>query len=299
MCHSDTDLPVLVPFLYVTLKRQFKAYNTIRNDLLAVKAMYDFHASIGRNLDELLISGQFEPIIGLLERFLAWLSTCRTATNMIGRVAPGNRDINPNTRDSYLRSLRLFFSWCAQRYWDDGECQSSLTRTFHDVASMITMRFDGFLLAPAARQIQYRSLSEAEIDLLRIACLPNSPCNPFRQQNRLRNWLMFEVLQETGVRLGELLLLTTTDVAMGSNRCYLTITNHDNAGNDTRATRPSIKTLHSHRTISISRQLYDNLQFYIRSARRPIRNGRAIKLGHRFLWVSERGLPLAVNTASS
>jgi integrase len=299
LCYCSSSFPILVPFLYVTLKRQYKSYNTIRNDLVAIKAMYEFHASLGRDLDEMLIAGRFSILTDSLEQFVAWLSTSRSATNIVGRIGISTGDMDPGTRDNYLRSLKLFFVWCAQRYiGQESGVRNELDAIFSDLADTIALRFDALLLTAASRQIKYRSLTEFEVELLRSACYPTSPTNPFRLQNRLRNWLMFEVLQETGIRLGELLLLTTTDIAMGSGRCYLTITNHDDAGRDTRATRPSIKTIQSHRTISISQALFDNIQDYIRHERRPVREGKPLKLAHRYIWVSDRGHPLAANTAS-
>jgi hypothetical protein len=50
--------PVLVPFLFVVLKRQYRAFNTIRNDLVAIKAFYEFHSLQNIDVDETLINGQ-------------------------------------------------------------------------------------------------------------------------------------------------------------------------------------------------------------------------------------------------
>lgn len=41
---------------------------------------------------------------------------------------------------------------------------------------------------------------------------PLTPTNPFPERLQLRNWLMIELLLETGIRRGELLKFYTTDI---------------------------------------------------------------------------------------
>jgi integrase len=138
-----------------------------------------------------------------------------------------------------------------------------------------------------------------EIGAIREFSHPSCIDNPFRQQNRIRNWLIVETFIETGIRIGELLMLTTTSINQGKNNFYLSIINRPNAGSDTRAKAPSLKTPQSQRTIGISESLYDRIQQYIIDERRPRRNTNPMKLDHGYLWVSERGKPLALNSVAS
>jgi hypothetical protein len=112
--------PVLLPFLYLALKRQYKAYNTMRNDLVTIKALYDFFALDGIDVDEVLIDGQFAILLTRVEQFLAWLTTGKIAHNVVGRlggVEPINHyGIDPVTRDGYVRSLKSYLLWCVDRY---------------------------------------------------------------------------------------------------------------------------------------------------------------------------------------
>jgi integrase len=287
--------------LYVLLKRQRKAFNTIRNDLVAIKAFYEFHELHHRNLDEMLIHSQFEPILGSVDQFLAWLASPARTRQVVGRIgctSDASDTICGETRDLYLRSLKLFLRWCSQRYWDLANAQASPFQVFASRTDSVTARFDSYLIGPTARVPISRGLSDVEISALHSVCDPNSPTNPFREQNRVRNFLMLEVLIETGIRLGELMILTTIDVVRGSDRAYLTITRPKNAGDDPRAKQPSIKTAQSERTVAISDALYLSLQRYIRNHRKPTRSAKPMKLSHRYLWVSERGRPLAINSAA-
>jgi site-specific recombinase XerD len=301
--HQAQSQPVLVPFLFLVLKRQYKAFNTIRNDLVAIKAFYEFFAQQNVDVDEALINGHFQPLLKNLERFTAWLSSSKQASNIAGRI--GDKDIgrvpgiDPLTRDGYLKSLKLFLTWSVQRYLNPGSGTTNIESSFLSLASTIALRFDSYLLAPKSRQINFRSLNDEEIAAIRELSHPSSPLNPFRKQNKLRNWLIVETFMETGVRIGEMLTLTTTCVNKGTKNCYLSVLNRPDAGEDTRANVPSIKTRNSQRTIAISESLYERIQWYVIHERRPRRDSRPMKLKHGYLWVSERGKPLALNSLAS
>ncbi|MEM4988009.1 site-specific integrase [Collimonas sp. H4R21] len=295
--------PVLVPFLFVVLKRQYRAFNTIRNDLVAIKAFYEFHSLQNIDVDETLINGQLSLLMKNLEQFIAWLSIEKKAKNIVGRI--GNKKlghhygIDPITRDGYLRSLKLFFTWCAQRYINTDAPKTDLENSFSSSLSSIASRFDSHLVTPVTRQVNFRSLCDIEIAAIRELSHPSCALNPFRKQNRLRNWLIIETFIETGIRIGELLILTTSSVNKGKNHYYVSVINRPDAGEDTRAKAPSLKTNKSQRTIGISESLYDRIQQYVIHERRPRRNNLPMKLKHGYLWVSERGKPLALNSVAS
>ena len=91
----------------------------------------------------------------------------------------------------------------------------------------------------------------------------DSPDNPFMSREvRLRNYVMFQCIYETGMRSGELLSLYSGDI------CYddegdpiVRIVDRRDDPNDPRPNPPQVKTLE--RDIPITQELYDKIQEYI------------------------------------
>ena len=108
---------------------------------------------------------------------------------------------------------------------------------------------------------------------------------------------MIELLLETGMRRGELLKLYTTDINRGSQHAYVSINDRENDPGDPRAEEPALKT-HG-RTVGISTQLYEVYEHYIQSERRPLRDGKPMKLPYRYLFISDRGRPLSIRALSN
>lgn len=58
-------------------------------------------------------------------------------------------------------------------------------------------------------------------------------------------------------------------------------------------------TVNMTRTVGISTQLYEVYERYIQSERRPLRNGKPMKLLYRYLFISDRGRPLSIRALSN
>ena len=144
---------------------------------------------------------------------------------------------------------------------------------------------------------RYRSLTDTQLQIIRTLIVPGAAENPFPERLQLRNWLMIELLLETGIRRGELLKLYTTDINQGSQHAYLSINDREHDPGDPRAEEPALKT-HG-RTVGISTQLYEVYERYIQSERRPKRDGKPTKLLYRYLFISDRGRPLSIRALSN
>jgi integrase len=121
---------------------------------------------------------------------------------------------------------------------------------------------------------------------------PSHRDNPFRDRLRQRNALIVEIFYQTGIRRGELLKLKIEDLmADEEGNCFVRVHRRPDDPTDSRATEPGQKT--DNRILAIHPSLYDALVRYVREERRPKRQGRPMKLTHTFLFVSERGAPLA------
>lgn len=284
-----------------------RAYNTAAAHLRAIQAFYTYAKSRGLDIDEAILACYFEAILALLDGYAIWLQTGRQADNLIARIGiaktasfPQN---DPRIRDQYLRLLKHYLSWCVTRYILRAR-QSSTTLAnievvFADVADVIERRFESHIVNVRPDHPRYRSLTDTQLQIIRTLIRPGAAENPFpkRLRLRLRNWLMIELLLETGIRRGELLKLYTTDINQGSQHAYVSINNREHDPGDPRAEQPALKT-HG-RTVGISVQLYEVYEHYIQEERRPLRDGKPMKLLYRYLFISDRGRPLSIRLLSN
>ena len=91
---------------------------------------------------------------------------------------------------------------------------------FADVADVIERRFESHIINLRPNHARYRSLTDTQLQIIRTLIRLGGTDNPFPERLQLRNWLMIELLLETGIRRGELLKLYTTDINKGSQHAY-------------------------------------------------------------------------------
>lgn len=226
----------------------------------------------------------FESILALLDGYAIWLQSGRQADNLVARIGKAETaffpQIDPRTRDQYLRLLKQYLSWCVTRYIPRARqnlsALASLDVAFADVADVIERRFESRIINAHPDRTRYRSLTDTQLQIVRTLIRPGAAENPFPERLQLRNWLMIELLLETGIRRGELLKLYTTDINQGSQHAYVTINDREHDPADPRAEEPALKT-HG-RTVGISAQLYEVYEHYIQSERRPLRDGKPASL---------------------
>ncbi|WP_213881381.1 site-specific integrase [Pseudomonas sp. dw_358] len=302
---DEAPLPILVPFIYVQLKLRRRAYNTAAAHLRAIQAFYAYAETRGLDVDEAILACQFESILALLDGYAIWLQSGRQADNLIARIGKAESapfpQIDPRTRDQYLRLLKQYLSWCVSRYIPRVRQNStsliSIEVAFADVADVIERRFESHIINLRPDRTRYRSLTDTQLQIVRALIRPDATENPFPERLQLRNWLMIELLLETGIRRGELLKLYTTDINQGSQHAYVSVNDREHDPGDPRAEEPALKT-HG-RTVGISAQLYEVYERYIQSERRPVRYGKPMKLPYRYLFISDRGRPLSIRALSN
>jgi integrase len=302
---AAAPLPVLVPFLYVQLKLQHRAYNTAAAHLRAIQAFYIYADIRSLDVDEAILACRFESLLALLEGYVVWLMSGRRADNISAKIGAADSSLFPKielrTRDQYLRLLQHYLGWAATRYLPrisaSSGPHSSINAAFVDVADAIERRFESHLVKDEPHQARDRSLTDSQLEIIRALIRPGVPENPFPERVQLRNWLMIELLLETGMRRGELLKLYTTDINQGSLHAYVSITDREHDPDDPRAEEPALKKYS--RTVGISAQLYEVYERYIQRDRRPIRNGKPMKMPFRYLFISDRGRPLSIRALAN
>jgi integrase len=150
----------------------------------------------------------------------------------------------------------------------------------------------GKLRLPLRDRLRFtRSLPKGTlIDLLEVAH-PHSSRNPFNGTAlRVRNWVIVNLLLLAGLRRAEALLLTCdslkedVDPDTGELVRWLDVT--DARDQDPRSTKPSIKTVLSHRQIPVSEELAELVRHYIAEHRAPSEH-------HGLMLTSRSGSPLS------
>ncbi|WP_060511536.1 site-specific integrase [Pseudomonas sp. NBRC 111124] len=302
---NAAPLPKLIPFIYVQLKLRHRAYSTAAAHLRAIQAFYSYAETRNLDVDEAIVACHFEAILALLDGYAIWLQSGRQADNLVAQIGASAMAFLPRidsrTRDQYLRLLKQYLSWCVARYIprarQNSTTMANIEVAFVDVADVIERRFESHIINIRPDHARYRSLTDTQLQIIRTMIRPGALENPFPRRLQMRNWLMIELLLETGIRRGELLKLYTTDINQGSQHAYVSINDRENDPGDPRAEEPALKTYG--RTVGVSMQLYEVYEHYIQSERRPLREGKPMKLPYRYLFISDRGRPLSIRALSN
>lgn len=183
-------LPVLIPFIYVQLKFRHRAYNTAAAHLRAIQAFYTYAKSRDINIDDAILACHFESILALLDGYAIWLQSGRQADNLVARIGKAETvpflQIDPRTRDQYLRLLKQYLSWCVTRYIprarQNSTTQANIEVVFADVADVIKRRFESHIINVRPDHARYRSLTDTQLQIIHTLIRPGVPENPFPER---------------------------------------------------------------------------------------------------------------------
>lgn len=119
-----------------------------------------------------------------------------------------------------------------------------------------------------SRSKSKRGFSKEIREFITEICHPESINNPFsiNGNTRVRNYIIVQLLIETGIRIGELQTLNLNSYQEINRRFYVCIDDRE-LQNDERSTNPRIKNLFSYRTISISENLFNLIHYYVTKLR--------------------------------
>jgi integrase len=285
--------PLVVPLLYISIRRRYQKSRTLLRDVRALRALYHWCERVRRiplELDDMLVRGTTLPASDM-EAFVRWLRLGGLRrTQSKGNVIRAARVLAPVSLHNYVTPVRAFLLWAAYRYRPErGRREKADALQAH--TTLIEDTFAALKIRGRTPELE-KGLEREQVTTLLEVAHPNHPDNPFRRGLRQRNALMCELFYQTGIRRGELLKLKVEDLLIddGGN-CFVRVHRRPDDPTDTRATEPGQKT--DNRILSVHPLLYDALIEYVREHRRPERDGRPMKLAHKFLFVSERGVPLA------
>lgn len=270
---SGDDGPLWYPTLFGTSQRRNDsvAPNTTRNTLTAVKATLAWAAWQGCDLEERFrrrdYLRQFE--IDSLVDFLG-----RSSARNEGQKAKAlnvTKLRKPEVGSAHKRNLILYaaiyIDWLTVTLADEERIRltTEQERDRDDMVSRIRAK-----APPAHASSRRTALTKDQQAHIEKILQPDHPENPFTQSVRKRNYLIFHLGNEYGVRGGELLSVRVNDVNFRD--LTLRIERRHNDKDDPRRHQPVVKTLS--RVLPIFEETADLIMDYIRTDRREAPQAR-------------------------
>ncbi len=285
---STSWLPVRAVTRWAVRYRRYRVqFSTLSSNLRVLGHLYQWSQDMGCfDLDDFLVRGKILQN-RQLESLAAYL-----------RTRSGRTLGDTGAFDQQLAVIEDFLKWALDSHNRGGCGTLSMDRLAAERAALEqTFRSLRIGAKPSSR---IQPLEEDEIKIIRRVIGPATPTHQpvqellfpaaFSSRTRLRNWLMFEVALELGVRRGELLKLRLDSLPRGPEDGIRILRRPDDP-HDSRVREPAVKT--AERVLPASRNLLSAIRAYLTS---PAPMGR-VSGKSPYLFVTGTGDPVSVDTA--
>lgn len=287
---TNTSCPCLYPLLYSMKSLRFKRPSTQETDLTALKFWYNFwYAKFSTSFCESFYSSAYnlEMIQNEIDNFIVYLENNRNFNENIITLR-NNKNVNYDTLSRRVCSFLDFYSFIVDEYFNTYTQPQLTTKEI----SVITKKIDKYIknkkktvgkFSRSTKTVKdnkvpvFKSMDYELMVKLYSIIAPNNlnkanGLNPFKTNDtQLRNFIIVHLMLNYGLRVGELMLLTTKSFkkSQGKDRYSLIITNtHDEY--DNRAKKPSIKNEFSYRVIELEKRDFNFLTIYKENVRNNI-----------------------------
>lgn len=287
---TNTSCPCLYPLLYSMKSLRFKRPSTQETDLTALKFWYNFwYAKFSTSFCESFYSSAYnlEMIQNEIDNFIVYLENNRNFNENIITLR-NNKNVNYDTLSRRVCSFLDFYSFIVGEYFNTYTQPQLTTKEI----SVITKKIDKYIknkkrivgkFSRSTKTVKdnkvpvFKSMDYELMVKLYSIIAPNNlnklnGLNPFKTNDtQLRNFIIVHLMLNYGLRVGELMLLTTKSFkkSQGKDRYSLIITNtHDEY--DNRAKKPSIKNEFSYRVIELEKRDFNFLTIYKENVRNNI-----------------------------
>ena len=261
---SSTVWPVMK---WVTLSRRLNVTNkTLTTDVYYISKFYNYFAEQTVDLSLLLTTGNLDEILNVYQKFCTHVKTCINSKRTLN---------TPQVINGYIQSIKVFLKWYFL-YSNKFDLQTS-NEQLEYIASVETILVKKI-------NTDYKSINSVQLAELKSYLAIGSNLNLFKENLQLRNYVLFQLLLETGVRKSEALKIKTIDLEENENRFYL----HVRANvNDKIDPRPELGFKTYERTLELSESLWYHIDLYIETTR------KTSMPNHLYLFTSIQGKPLS------
>ena len=269
---NSNGIPLLFPNLYLVTYKNALSEKRLQYIVTVLKRATEFFTSKDISFEELLLNGDFDIVFKFIhsfyEEYLEQYKLSEEAYNI------------------HVYFLRDYVLWSIQRYLHRVHRSSFISILKLNIVKCEDL-FNSFLIRNKKHPTSFKVIEKNHIDYI-ISELYNKKENG---AINFRNYLVVKLLYETGIRLGELLNLKTTDIIFEDSKTYFKII--ENNSDDTRKDKPRIKNVQSNRVIALSSSNSELIEHYIVKIRRKNYSVIGTKIKHSFLFCSKLGKPLS------
>jgi len=283
-----TWLPMRLATRWAVRYRRYRVQaSTLAGNLRVVGKIYSWAATVaGLDLDPYLTSGAILDA-RQLESLAVYLRQSKSHQGGI---------VSASTYNQQLGVVENFITWTLYPANRGG----ATTLTFEQLSSArdrLKLLFRSLRMR-GGTSLRHQPLTNTAVEAIRAVIAPERGANGawyfsdggFSADTALRNWIMFEMALELGLRRGELLKLRLDSLPRGTEE-GLKVLRHPDDPDDSRQVEPAVKT--AERLLPVSRPLLQALRAYLTL---PPPQGR-VRGRSPYLFVTRRGDPLAIDTA--
>jgi integrase len=302
--HTETWLPAPIALRYALRTRYRLGPASLATHLRAVAILYSWaeaEEGVG-DFEDFLSSGR-TLTRDQLRTFLPYLQSRRFYDiGELDDLSPYRLTLPPvvcnQTFNNRLTAVTRFLEWSIEPANHGGDMLFDEDERETQTSKMIRLTNDERLSVGESPRPD--PVTWEEISLIRKAIMPdefgNFPPDIFTEATRYRNWIMFEVALNLGVRKGELLTLKVSHLpAMSDLRQFFFVPRQQDAQEDPRKRRRPRGKTNERRVPLMEPNLLPSILGY-RDAAPPIgRNDPSITSP--YLFVTTKGGPIAVSTA--
>lgn len=302
--HAETWLPAPIALRYALRARYRLGPASLADHLRAVAILYSWaevEEGVG-DFEDFLRSGRTLTRDQLLT-FLPYLQSRRYyALHELDDLSPDRLTLPPvvcnQTFNNRLTAVTRFLEWAVEPANHGGDMLFDEDERETQTSKMIRLT-NGERLS-VGESPRPEPVTWEEILLIRKAIMPDEfghfPPNVFTKATRYRNWIMFEVALNLGVRKGELLTLKLSHLpAMSDVRQFFFVPRQQDAQEDPRKRRLPRGKTNERRVPLMEPTLLPSILGY-RDEAPPIgRNDPSIPSPYLFMTIE--GRPIAVSTA--
>lgn len=293
LVESDTWIPARLATRWVLLHRRLRsASNTLRNNLFTLKQVYCWAKGKEIDLDELLLTegaisrAHIKSLVTELQDYRSARTRSKLLPamkkgvyaerlNIIGRIAEARVAV---PIDYDLTVIEDFLSWAADPVNSGVKpgfpLKTISTEQLNSTINTIRATLDAYKVGtPSSRRPE--PLNPQELTSLQHAIAPVRtstkgtsaallfPRTPWEPVTCLRNWLMFGIALQCGLRIGEILKLTIEDVnsLTPGGPVTIKVLRRPDDPLDTRKHPPAVKTLE--RVLVASPEVTWGLRLYL------------------------------------